>query len=229
MIVRRSNDHSRLRREKVVLLIDEHDETFSGKKFLNGRQYTLINRKKLQVLRYASLTVVGKAGKPVTLAILPIHKGQSRAETVRTLLQIIAPLGLNLDYFVMDGGFASAEPFEELDTRNLKWICRGKWSKKIASTYSSFLQEIGKVKYQVRSFLGSDAKTLLHASLSCQLNPVNVFEQYKTRFKIEHTYRSTHELRIVSSSGNLLYRWALWYFAHIRANLVITSDFYSSE
>ena len=162
MIVRRSGYLRKLRREKVVILIDEHDETFSSKTIiLNGKRYTLINRKKLQVLRYASLAVVGKAGKPVTLAILPVYKGQSRAETVRILLQIIAPLGLKLDYLLMDGGFASAELFEELDNRSLKWICRGKWSKKITPTDSNFLQEIGKVKYQVRSFLGSDGKTLL--------------------------------------------------------------------
>ena len=181
---------------------------------MKGRRYTLINRKKSQVLRYASLVAVGKAGKPLTLAILPIHKGQSRAETVRTLLRIIAPLRLKLDYLLMDGGFASAELFEELDKRNLKWICRGKWSKKLSATNSVLLHKVGKVNYQVRSFLGSDGKTLLHASLSCSLNPVDVFEHYKTRFKIEHTYRSTRELRIVSSSGNLLFRWALWYFSH---------------
>ena len=134
----------RLRREKVLILFDEYDETFSGKIFLNGRRYTLINRKKLQVLRYASLVVVGKAGKP--LAILPVHNGQSRAETVRTLLQIIVPLHLKLDYLLMDGGFASAELFEELDNRNLKWICRGKWRKKMTSTNSVLLQKVGKLK-----------------------------------------------------------------------------------
>ena len=112
----------------------------------------------------------------------------------------------------MDGGFAVTELFQYLDNVKLAWICRGNRMKKREYPGSIFEAEFGRKKYRVRSFL-VDERTLLHSSCLYRGSLERVKKDYKRRFQIEHTYRSAKELRVVTSSRSVTYRWAVWSFS----------------
>ena len=170
------------------------------------------NRKKKKVFRYATLVALQKGERPLTLAFLPVLLGQKRKDTVATLLQFVQGLHLKPRLILMDGGFAVTELFHYLDAVKLTWICRGSRMKKREYPVPVFEAQFGRKKYRVRSFL-VDERTLLHSSLLYKGNLAQVKKDYTRRFQIEHTYRSAKELRVITSSRSVIYRWAIWAFS----------------
>ena len=104
------------------------------------------------------------------------------------------------------------ELLQHLDDAKQPWVCRGNRMKKREYPDPIFEAEFGRKKYRVRSFL-VDEQTLLHSSLLYNGSLEQVKKDYQRRFQIEHTYRSVKELRFVTSSRSMIYRWAVWSFS----------------
>ena len=211
--VRSSLQYQKLRREPLVFAFDETDLEYAGKDLFtkDGEKTTLHNRKKKKVFRYATLVALQKGERPLILAFLPVLLGQKRKDTVAILLKFVQGLHLKPRLILMDGGFAVAELFRHLDDAKLAWIYRGSRIKKREYPGSVFEAQFGRKKYRVRSFL-VDERTLLHSSLLYTGSLEQMKNDYKRRFQIEHTYRSAKELRVVTSSRSVIYRWAVWAF-----------------
>ena len=210
--------YQKLRRGPVVFGVDETDLEYAGKDLYiqaennEEKKATFYNRKKQKVFRYATLVVIQEGERPLTIAFLPVLLGQKRKDTVATLLKFVRGMHLKPRLILMDGGFAVTELFHYLDNVKLAWICRGNRMKKREYPDPIFEAEFGRKKYRVRSFL-VDERTLLHSSCLYRGSLERVKKDYKRRFQIEHTYRSAKELRVVTSSRSVTYRWAVWSFS----------------
>ena len=210
--------YRKLRRAPVVFGVDETDLEYTGKNLYiqaennAEKKATFYNRKKQKVFRYATLVVIQEGERPLTIAFLPVLLGQKRKDTVATLLKFVRGMRLKPRLILMDGGFAVTELFQYLDATKLAWICRGNRIKKREYPDPIFEAEFGRKKYRVRSFL-VDKRTLLHSSCLYRGSLERVKKDYKLRFQIEHTYRSAKELRVVTSSRSVTYRWAVWSFS----------------
>ena len=217
-----SPQYRKLRRGPVDFSIDETDLEYAGKDLYiqeedkeenkEKKKVTFYNRKKQKMFRYATLVVNKKGERPLTIAFLPVPLGQKRKDTVATLLKFAQGMRLKPRLILMDGGFAVTELFQYLDDAKLAWICRGNRMKKREYPARVFEAEFGRKKYRVRSFLVDD-RTLLHSSFLYRGSLERVKKDYKRRFQIKHTYRSAKELRVVTSSRSVTYRWAVWSFS----------------
>ena len=191
------------------------DLEFAGKGLyikVESKTVTVHNRKKQKVIRYATLVAIQKGERPLTLAFLPVLLGQKRKDTVATLLKFVQGMHLKPRLILMDGGVAVTELLQHLDDAKLPWVCRGSRMKKREYPDPVFEAEFRRKKYRVRSFL-VDKRTLLHSSRLYRGSLEQVKKDYKRRFQIEHTYRSAKELRVVTSSRSVIYRWAVWSFS----------------
>ncbi|MCY3410928.1 MAG: transposase [Candidatus Heimdallarchaeota archaeon] len=215
----------RHRRSRVVLALDLHDEEFFGKALIDdeGRRITMVGPKKDKsaksrlVFRTGTISIV-KWGKhlsnPITIAFAVNFKGQPREEIVKRLMELIAPVKLRVRTVLMDGGFASREVFQHLNSLRMDFIARGRYSSKkeypIDDVFTHQMYRPGEGNYNVFATLEkTDDQNILLLS-SAELKKEEIFRLYKHRFRIENTYRHARVPKIRTSTRNLQLRWIFW-------------------
>ncbi len=107
------------------------------------------NRRK--VFRTGTLTIVKwgrKLIRPITIGFGINYKDQTREEFVELLLSQIDDLNLNIGLLLIDGGFASADIFNNLGTRKLDFITRGN-TKKGKNTRKRLMVQVLSIQLQV--------------------------------------------------------------------------------
>lgn len=217
-----------VRKKRVNLALDIHNEEFYGKSmndFQNsGKEFIVYNQTgRRRVFQYATLTVVSSGknySKPITIGFVIVYKGLKRIEIVKKLLRQIKGLNLQINWLLMDGGFSGVDCIKYLKENHIKFVTRGKYSKKkgyldsiglsfdyeVKNAHSSvkvegmlLREKTKKGKRKLIFFLSS--KIMTHAKLK---------QLYRQRFRIENTYRHQRVVKIRSSSRKLHIRWFLW-------------------
>lgn len=221
------------KRSKVVLAIDLHDEEYYGNDIFDaeGRQITMIGQKRdksgkaRKVFRTGSICIVKwgkKLANPLTIGFAVNYKGQAREELVQQLIEQIAPLKLRVDYLTIDGGFAGQKIFKYLSLESINFITRGRISKK--KKYAGVVEgngfeypliTPGKEDYRVFAYLTkvkypNDTKKKVLLLSSKFINLKEIKRIYKTRFRIENTYRHARNAKIRTSTRKPHLRWLFW-------------------
>ena len=218
------------KRSKVVLALDLHDEVYFGEHIFDvtGRQITMIGHNRVlgktrKVFRTATISIVkwGKQlSKPITIGFGINYKGQAREELVHRLFEQIAQLNLRVKYLTMDGGFASREVFQYLETQNIEFITRGRFSKKklypeAKNGFRYIMFRSGAEDYHVFGYIceikrsGKDDQKIIFLS-SKNVKKKEILRNYKHRFRIENTYRHAKSVKIRTSTRKPHLRWVFW-------------------
>lgn len=224
--VSRHNMFGGFKPPKVILAIDLHDEEYYGRHLFDGdkRLTSFSATKRRNALRYATLSIVSSNGKwhyPLTIGFAVNYVGQPRQEVVKRLLSQIN-LPLKIDCLIMDGGFNDSALFSWLDHENIRFIVRGRVSRKKSypcKVGTSFEYITGSEKYAARAYFfserGKDGKLkfiLLLSNHNYSMNKARTL--YRKRFRIENTYRQSKIVKIRTSTSKIQLRWIMWAFAH---------------
>lgn len=219
----------------VFLAIDTTDISCSANN-PEFRHYNVKNRglkvHKLQVIRFATISIVMKNFK-LTLAVLPVRRGEKLETTVEKLLLLI-PSGLTVRAILMDKGFYHTGIFRTVEQYGYKYVIPVKrydemnWQYHIAEvvgvwrfrytmnknrdneyTFNVYLQDVG-VEYYIgftsnMDMTGRDFDTLSQA--------------YKYRWNIEVGYKESLEYRIKTSTRNHGHRVITFTISHLMMNI----------
>ena len=228
---------------KVNLALDIHNEEFYGKSmndFQNsGKEFIVYNQTGgLKVFQYATLTVVSsgkklsklsklskrsklsKLSKPITIGFVIVYKGLKRIEIVEKLMRQIEGMDLRIDWLLMDGGFSGVDCIGYLKEKQIKFVTRGKYSKKKEYPDSiglSFAYELKNARSSVevegmllRERTKKGKRKMIFFLSSKIMTHAKLKKLYRQRFRIENTYRHQRVVKIRSSSRKLHIRWFLW-------------------
>jgi hypothetical protein len=191
--------------------------------------------RKLQVIRFASLSVVAENFK-LTLAVHPVKRGERIEAVVETLLGEI-PCGVTVRGLLMDKGFYSAGVINTLERLGMKYVIPVKhyadmtmqyhiaevtdvWhfkhtmnnGKSNECTFNVYLQEAG-IEYY----------TGFATNLDMGDKDFQTLEQaYRLRCNIEVGYRESLEYRIKTRTRTHGYRVLIFTISHLLVNLQST-------
>lgn len=217
-----------VRKKRVNLALDIHNEEFYGKSmndFQNsGKEFIVYNQTgRRRVFQYATLTVVSSGknySKPITIGFVIVYKGLKRIEIVKKLLRQIKGLNLQINWLLMDGGFSGVDCIKYLKENHIKFVTRGKYSKKkgyLDSIGLSFDYEVKNARSSVkvegmllREKTKKGKRKLIFFLSSKIMTHAKLKQLYRQRFRIENTYRHQRVVKIRSSSRKLHIRWFLW-------------------
>ncbi len=217
-----------IRKKRVNLALDIHNEEFYGKSMNDmqnsGKEFIVYNQTgRRRVFQYATLTVVSSGknySKPITIGFVIVYKGLKRIEIVEKLLKQIKGLNLQIDWLLMDGGFSGVDCIKYLQENHIKFVTRGKYSKKKAYLDSiglSFAYEVKNASSSVkvegmllREKTKKGKRKLIFFLCSNIMTHAKLKQLYRQRFRIENTYRHQRVVKIRSSSRKLHIRWFLW-------------------
>lgn len=217
-----------VRKKRVNLALDIHNEEFYGKSmndFQNsGKEFIVYNQTgRRRVFQYATLTVVSSGknySKPITIGFVIVYKGLKRIEIVKKLLRQIKGLNLQINWLLMDGGFSGVDCIKYLKENHIKFVTRGKYSKKkgyLDSIGLSFDYEVKNARSSVkvegmllRQKTKKGKRKLIFFLCSKIMTHAKLKQLYRQRFRIENTYRHQRVVKIRSSSRKLHIRWFLW-------------------
>lgn len=220
MVLKNSNN-------KADIAIDIHNEEFYGDSMTTNyddREYIMYNETgSRKVFKYATLTVVSYGyyfTKPLTVGFAMVWKGMKRVDIINKLLRQIEPLQIRLNWVLMDGGFSGVECVKFLLDKKLKFITRGKYSKKkqyLDSIGLSFEYELknaeSSIKIEgmlIREKTKKGKRKFIFFLCSKPMTHCKLKQLYRQRFRIENTYRHQRKVKIRTCSRKLHVRWFLW-------------------
>lgn len=214
--------------KKVDIALDIHNEEFYGKSmndFQNSmKEFIMYNQTgRVKVFQYATLTVVSsgeKFSKPITIGFVIVYKGLKRVEIIGKLMKQIEGMNLRINWLLMDGGFSGVDCISYLQEKQIKFVTRGKYSKKKAYPDSiglSFAYEVKNARSSakvegmlLREKTKKGKRKLIFFLCSKIMTHAKLKQLYRQRFRIENTYRHQRVVKIRSSSRKLHTRWFLW-------------------
>lgn len=187
---------------------------------------------KMQVIRFATLCLVLKEFR-LTLAVLPVRRGEKHEVTVDKLLSLI-PSGMKVRAILMDKGFYHSEIFKTVERHGHKYVVPVKrydemdlyyhiaestdmWrftytmNKGTGKAYSFnvYLQDIGVEYYHGFAsnidMTNKDFSTLIQA--------------YRYRWNIEVSYKESLEYAVKSSTRKHGHRVIIFTISHLLMNL----------
>jgi putative transposase len=234
----------RLRKTKLHLAIDFHDEPFYGHS-PELVAYACRGEAKAGTTRFfrvATAYVIFK-GLRLTLALALVRPTETTVEIVEGLLWQVQRLGLPIARLYLDKGFCSIPVLRLLQDKKLpalvacpkrgkqggvKGLCRGRASYQTEHTFKS--QDYGSCKVPVtlvRTFTShrrSKRKNrrgcwLAFVVLNCHLAPASVRTCYRRRFGIETSYRCMRQVRARTTSRNAALRFVLISLGFVLVNL----------
>jgi putative transposase len=192
---------------------------------------------------YASLAIVHDRRRYV-LAVRFVRAGQTLAQVLGQLLDRAQRLGVRIRRLLMDKGFYTVDVLRLLDRRRLSYIvpiplrgqqhgiasyCRGRRSYATAYTLSSQRHE----PYTVQAVLvrryscgrygrrGAQWFAFAVAGLPAGMTPQQVYQQYRSRFGIETSYRQMNQVRARTASRRPAWRLLLVGLALALVNLYV--------
>ncbi len=234
----------RLRKTKIGIAIDLHDEPFYGHSpgllalTCGGKAHKGTTR----FFRVATAYVIFKDVR-LTLAVLFVTSKDELAEMVAALLRRIRILGLKVRCIYLDKGFCSIPVLHYVEQSGwsailacpirgkkggTKGLCQGRKSYQTVHTFKS--QQNGSFTAPiavVRTFTSHKrskrkkrrATWLVFVVLNCDFNPKDVRKLYRKRFGIESSYRCMRQVRAWTTSRNGALRFLLISLGFILINL----------
>lgn len=234
----------RLRKTKIEIAIDWHDEPFYGHGAgllaltCGGKAHKGTNR----FFRVATAYVIFKDMR-LTLALLFVTAKDELAEIVAALLRRLRILGLKVRRMYLDKGFCSIPVLRYIEQSGwpailacpirgkkggTKGLCQGHKSYRTEHTFKSqqngsFTAPIAVVRTYTshkRSKRKKHRATwLVFVVLNCNFNPKNIRKLYRKRFGIESSYRCMRQVRAWTTSRNGALRFLLISLGFILINL----------
>lgn len=241
--IRRSQIRNRLLWEAkgIEISIDPHEEVCHFDDHLvdeNGNQITMMGQLKenrgRKVFRYCTAAIVfgdDHPRPPLTIGLVIMHKGQSKAEVMKRLFDQIRMMNIKIDLLSCDGEFYSKTVVEYLDNlptevKPKRYLIRGRYSKKtnypgeIGQRFPYDMKAGTKDEYRVEGYLiknktpkGDETRFFISSRYN-HFHPSEIKRIYKRRFRIENTFRHTRNCKIFTNSDDLTKRIALWAFSH---------------
>jgi hypothetical protein len=234
----------RLRKTKLELAIDLHDEPFYGHSpellalTCGGQAHKGTTR----FFRVATAYVIFKDMR-LTLALLFVRPEDEIPEIVAALLRRLSILGLKVRRLYLDKGFCAIPVLRYIAHRGwsailacpirgkqggTRALCQGNKSYHTQHTFKSqrngsFTAPVAVVRtytsHKRSKRKKRRARWLLFVVLNCNVNPKTVRKLYRKRFGIETSYRCIRKVRAWTTSRNGALRFLLISLAFILVNL----------
>ena len=234
----------RLRKTKLEIAIDLHDEPFYGHsaELLALTCGGTAHKGTTRFFRVATAYVIFKDMR-LTLALLFVDPNDDLPEIVAALLRRVRILDLKVRRLYLDKGFCSIPVLRYIEQSGwpailacpirgkqggTKGLCHGRKSYRTEHSFKS--QQNGSFTAPlavVRTFTSHKrskrkkrrATWLVFVVLNCNFNPKNIRNLYRKRFGIESSYRCMRQVRAWTTSRNGALRFLLMSLAFILINL----------
>jgi hypothetical protein len=234
----------RLRKAKLHVAIDFHDEPFYGHS-PELVAYTCRGEAKQGTTRFFRLATAYVIFKDmrVTLALLFVRPEDETSELVAALLRRLRILGLTMARLYLDKGFCSIPVIRHIQESGLpailacpnrgkqggtRGLCQGRASYQTehtfkSSQYGSFTAPVVLARtytsHQRSQRRGRRATWLVFVVLNCSLAPNRVRHCYRRRFGIETSYRCMGYVRAWTTSRNSALRFLFMGLSFILLNV----------
>ena len=228
----------KVRRAKLNLAFDTHDQPFYGKSqaLLDMTRRGEARAGTTHFFRIASAYVM-LDGVRITLAVMFVLPGHDMKDIVALLLHRIGHLGLSVKRLWLDRGFASVEVFDYLRAHRLSAIiacpirgksggtralCRGRGS--YATHYTFHRAGYGDCQVpvaviRVRPNPDKPPRWMVYVQIGTCLTPRQVHALYRRRFGIESSYRQLRQVRIRTNTRNPTLRFVYMALALLLVNI----------
>lgn len=241
-----TNLKGELKRQKLELAIDFHDQSYYGKTEQAEGLWVGAEAKNgtTKVYRVATLYII-KNGQRLTLAIKFVLPNETAKEIVEYLLKQLQRLEIEARMLYLDRGFASIEIIRYLKsikqtaiiacpirgkTGGLRAMCVGRKSYRTKHIFKS--AKHGKEESEMAMFKGfttskkkgrkeRKVKWLAYILVGAEenLSAKKVKEKYRRRFGIEASYRCAKKVRGWTTSPNAAYRFMLMGMSFLLTNI----------
>jgi putative transposase len=227
----------KLRRAKLDIACDTHDQPFYGK----SAALLAVARRGQARAGTTHFMRIGTAyvmldGVRITLAVVFILPGREMKTVLSTLIGRVRSLGLSIRRLWLDRGFASVAIFEYLrgeglaaivacpirgKTGGTRALCRGRGSYTTTHEFRSAGHgcRVPVAVVRVRQRSGKPSRWLIFAQIGGSLTPRQVRGLYRRRFGIESSYRQLRQVRIRTNSRNPALRFVYMALALLLVNL----------
>lgn len=228
----------RIRRAKLDIACDTHDQPFYGK----SPELVALSRRgearagTTHFFRIATVYAMHR-GVRITLGVVFMRPDDRLADTLALLIHRIRSLGLSIGRLWLDRGFASVEIFDYLrrdrlaavvacpirgKTGGTRALCHGRAS--YSTTHSFHRPDFGycHVRMAVVPLRRDPAKPvewMIFALIGGDLTPQQVRDQYRRRFGIESSYRQLRQVRIRTNTRNPALRFIYMALALLLTNI----------
>jgi putative transposase len=234
----------RIRKPKLEIAIDLHDEPFYGHspELLGLTCGGQAHKGTTRFFRVATAYLIFKDMR-LTLGLLFVRPKDELSEIVAALLRRLRILGLKVKRLYLDKGFCSIPVLRHIEKSGwpailacpirgkkggTRGLCQGNKSYRTQHTFKS--QENGSFTAPmaiVRSYTSHKrskrkkrrAIWLVYVVLNCDFNPRTVRTLYRKRFGIETSYRCMRQVRAWTTSRNGALRFLLMSLGFILINL----------
>ncbi len=234
----------RLRKTKVEIAIDWHDEPFYGHSagLLDLTCGGKADKGTTRFFRIATAYVIFKDMR-LTLALLFVTPQDDLAEIVAALLRRLGILDIKVRRMYLDKGFCSIPVLRYIEQSGwpailacpirgkdggTKGLCQGRKSYRTEHTFKSqpngsFTAPLAVVRTYTSHKRSKRKKRratwLVFVVLNCNFNPKNIRNLYRKRFGIESSYRCMRQVRAWTTSRNGALRFLLMSLSFILINL----------
>ena len=226
-------------KKPAIIAIDFTDDPYYGKKVDQNERYVVggMTKKSTNVFyRYATLYLIHNDIK-LTLGVLPVEKGVSKATYLKRLLAICTDIGLTIKVLLLDRAFWSGEVLSYLQKeqvphimpvkkngKKLKRLLKGRKSRSAKYTmggeygpvelpiaikvvYLKGRKKKGKKKNGKKAKKRHGIENLGYVSYGLDWSPQKVYKIYRKRFGVEASYRMRNIVRPRTSSRNPTLRY----------------------
>jgi putative transposase len=228
----------KVRRAKLDLACDTHDQPFYGKSqaLLDMTRRGEARAGTTHFFRIASAYVM-LDGVRITLAVMFVLPGHDMKDIVSLLLYRIRHLGLAIKRLWLDRGFATVEVFDYLRAQGLsaviacpirgksggtRALCCGRGS--YTTHYTFHRSGYGDCRapvavIRVRPRLDKPPRWMIYVQIGACLSLNQVRTRYRRRFGIESSYRQLRQVRIRTNSRNPALRFIYMALALLLVNI----------
>lgn len=228
----------KLRRAKLDIAIDTHDQPFYGKSpalqalACRGEARSGTTR----FFRIATAYVMLE-GVRITLALWFVRPGDALADVVSLLVHRVKSRGLSIRRLWLDRGFASVEIYEALrqagtpaiiacpirgKSGGTRALCRGRGSHTTSHEFhrpGSGSCKVSMAVVRVPAQGTRPVRWMIFAQICCCMKPNQVRDLYRRRFGIESSYRQLRQVRIKTNTRNPALRFVYLGIALLLVNL----------
>ncbi len=213
-------------RNPLILAIDWHDVLYYGDPEAYGVMGTQPKEGTHWAYKYGSISVASGKCNNLTLAVMPIAKGDGRVEHVRKLLEHVFKLGIRVKLLLLDGGYYSVDVINYLNSAGIKFIMRMKDYGKIEAgsdfiytTNSPYRDE--QATFRVVTINGKDRyghNELFIFATNTDMSPRKIRKIFRKRWRIETSYRMINNFLPRTTSKIYSVRKLYFYLAVLLCN-----------
>lgn len=237
-----------LKRRPRTMAIDMHNKPYYGDKKTPGTYRGQPKASTKTFFAYATLLVIRK-GQTFTVGLVAIVNGEELTTIIGKLLRQAAAKGLQPRRLLLDRGFYAAKVMLDLQEKKIPFVMpmirrgkSGQTKETCTGTAQFFVQGrkgwatyVWEARMRKGGRKGTRTKVTTDVCMTTrkasgtplvfacygmkQLDPKEIAELYRKRFRIETSYRQMHEGLAMTCSKNAVYRLLLVLIAFVLRNL----------